>query len=88
MDWCIGISYDKMLSYAEDFSPDICWQHFSNSELHTIYIQFFLVNANILWQPSISTKANIYNIGRNVRPVTFMETANIISTQQSSQKIE
>ena len=35
----------------------------------------FLANANSLWWHNIYTKAYIYNIGRNVRSVTFVETA-------------
>ena len=28
------LSHDKMLSYAKDLIPDICWQHLNNSKLH------------------------------------------------------
>ena len=74
------LSYVKMLPYAKDFIPDICWKQLNNLKLHKYYISIctncmsiFEANANILSQHNIDTKANIY-IGRNVRSVTFVET--------------
>ena len=63
--------------YAQDVIPDICWQNSNNSQLHKYLISMHtivLANANILWKHNIHTKANIYNIGRNARSVTFVET--------------
>ena len=34
MDQCLILTYVKMLSYAEDLIPKICWQHLDNSEIH------------------------------------------------------
>ena len=38
-------------------------------------MSIFLANANILSKHNIYTTAGIYNIDRNVRYVTFVETA-------------
>ena len=40
----------------------------------TACLSLFLANANILSLHNIYTKTNIYNIGRNVRSVTCVET--------------
>ena len=63
------LSYDKMLSYAKYLISDICGQHLNNSELHKYYMLTSYDNIIFL------TKAIFYNIGRNVRSVTFGETA-------------
>ena len=52
--------------------PDIYGQILNNPELHRYEISIFVAN---LLQHNIYTKTNIYNIGRNVRSVTFVETA-------------
>ena len=75
------LSYLKMLLYTKDFIPDIYEKQLNNLKLHKYYISIctncmsiFEANANISSQHNIHTKANIYNIGGNVRSVTFVET--------------
>ena len=68
--------------HTKDLILDICGKHLNNSELHKYSISIrtnctslFSAGADILSQHNIYIWAGIYNIGRNVRSVTFVETA-------------